>query len=130
MKNCILAILALVAAFNLAGQVSSGTLVGDVRDESSALVAGVKVTARNNATGYARSNDTGPIGAYQFSGLAPGRYTITAEKPGFRTITASDVLIEVDHKSRLDLDLKVGSEHETVTVTASATPVQIGRAHV
>src|ERR1039457_1105476 len=124
MKNCILAILALVAAFNLAGQVSSGTLVGDVRDETSALVAGVEVAARHNATGSARSNDTGPIGAYQFSDLAPGRYTITAEKPGFRTITASDVLIEVDHKSRLDLDLKVGSEHETVTVTASATPVQ------
>src|ERR1700681_1280774 len=54
----------------------------------------------------------------------PGKYTGTTQKQGFRTTTVSDVLIEVDHKSRLDLDLKLGAEHETVTVTANASPVQ------
>src|SRR5437588_3351883 len=90
----------LSVTFPLLGQVSSGTLVGDVRDETSALVSGVRMTMRSNATGYTRSNVTDPMGAYQFSELVPGRYTVTAEKQGFRTTTVSNVLIEVDHKSR------------------------------
>src|SRR5258708_35575904 len=124
MKLALIAVLVLTATINLTGQVSSGTLVGDVRDESSALVSGVKVTVRNNATGYTRSGITDATGAYQFADLAPGTYTIGAEKTGFRTTTVANVLIEVDHKSRLDLDLKVGAEHEVVTVTANASPVQ------
>src|SRR5258708_22297742 len=124
MKISFLAVLALAATINLSGQVSSGTLVGDVRDQSSALVSGAKVTARNNATGFTRSAATDPIGAYQLVDLAPGTYTVTVEKAGFRVTTASNVLIEAGHKSRLDLALQVGSERETVTVTANASPLQ------
>lgn len=124
MKIPVCATLLLSVSLPLLGQVSSGTLVGDVHDESSALVSGVRMTLRSNATGYTRSTYADPLGAYQFADLTPGTYTVTAEKQGFRTTTVSDVLIEVDHKSRLDLDLKLGSEHETVTVTANASPVQ------
>jgi hypothetical protein len=124
MKLPLLAVLVLTSTINLTGQVSSGALVGDIRDESSALVSGVKVTVRNNGTGFTRSAATDAAGAYQFVDLAPGTYTVTAEKPGFHATTASNVLIEVDHKSRLDLDLKIGAEHEMVTVTANASPVQ------
>jgi hypothetical protein len=94
-----------------------------VRDESGALVSGVKMTVRSDATGYTRSNFTSTSGAYQFADLTPGTYTVTAEKQGFRTTDVSHVLIEVDHKSRLDFELKVGAEHETVTVTANAPPI-------
>src|ERR1700719_1976493 len=118
MKIGILFLLIAAAALELPAQVSSGTLVGDVRDESSALVSLVRITVRNNATGYTRSTDSDPLGAYPFVDLSPGTYTVTAEKQGFRTTTVSRVLIEVDRKSRLDFDLKLGSEHESVTVTA------------
>jgi hypothetical protein len=124
MKLSFLAVVTMAAAIDLTGQVSSGTLVGDVRDQSSALVSGAKVTARNNATGLTRSAAADPTGAYQFADLAPGTYTVSAEKAGFRATTASNVLIEADHKSRLDLDLQVGSERDTVTVTANASPLQ------
>ena len=118
------AVIALLPILALHAQVSSGALVGDVRDTSSALVSGVKMTLRNDATGYTRSTISSGLGAYQFVDLAPGTYTVTAEKQGFRTTTVSSVLIEVDHKSRLDVDLQVGSEHETMTVTANSSPVQ------
>src|ERR1700736_5211652 len=118
MKILLSATLLFSVSLPVVGQVSSGTLVGDVRDETSALVSGVRMTMRSNATGYTRSSVTDSLGAYQFSELVPGTYTVTAEKQGFRTTTVSKVLIEVDHKSRLDLDLKLGTEHETVTGTA------------
>src|ERR1700694_383981 len=124
MKMQLSATFVLLVSLPLLGQVSSGTLVGDVRDESSALVSGVRMTLRSNATGYTRSSITDHQGAYQFADLMPGTYTVTAGKQGCRTTTVSDVLIEVDHKSRLDLDLKLGAEHQTVTVTANASPVQ------
>lgn len=124
MKIGILFLLIAAAALELPGQVSSGTLVGDVRDESSAVVSLVRIAVRNNATGYTRSTATDSLGAYQFVDLAPGTYTVTADKQGFRATTVSRVLIEVGRKSRLDFDLKLGSEHESVTVAANASPIQ------
>ena len=44
-------------------QVASGTLLGEVRDESSALVPGARVTARHEATGFSRTMLTGAEGA-------------------------------------------------------------------
>src|SRR5689334_10139134 len=57
-------------------QVSSGSLLGDVRDEKSAFVAGVAIQARNNATGFIRSAVSNAIGAYRMDDLLPGAYTV------------------------------------------------------
>jgi len=37
-----------------AAQVSSGSLLGDVRDEKAASIGGVLIVARNNDTGFSR----------------------------------------------------------------------------
>lgn len=124
MKIRYLPLLFFVETAALLAQASSGALVGDVRDESSALISGVKVTIRDNATGFVRTRATGPLGSYEFLELAPGVYTVTAEKQGFRTATASGVTVEVDRKARLDFNLKVGEQNETITVAANASPVQ------
>ena len=60
----------------------------------------------------------------------PGAYTVTAEKSGFRTIEAKNVTLEVNQKARFDLILKVGGEHESVTVRAQVSPVQSDDASV
>jgi hypothetical protein len=108
----------------LAAQTSSGSLVGQIHDESAAVVSGVKVTLRSEATGYARTTQTGALGGYQFPDVPPGIYDVTAEKERFRTASAAGVRVDADRASRLDFDLALGPSHEVITVTANASPVQ------
>ncbi|HXA67423.1 MAG TPA: carboxypeptidase-like regulatory domain-containing protein, partial [Bryobacteraceae bacterium] len=109
-------------------QVSSGSLLGDVRDEKGASVAGVIIQARSNQTGYLRSAVTNDFGSYRIDDLLPGAYTVSAQHDGFQTVTVSPFFVEVDQKARLDFDLHLGSAHETVTVTARTSPLQTDEA--
>jgi hypothetical protein len=112
----------------LFSQVSSGSLLGDVRDEKSAAVEAVLVVARNNDTGFTRSAYSNGFGSYRFDDLLPGAYTVTAQHTGFLAATVSPIFVEVNQKVRLDFDLKLGSVHETATVTAHASPLQTDEA--
>ena len=120
----ILLLLLLGMAWTAQAQVASGTLLGEVRDESAAVAPGVRMTAREEGTGFSRSVMTGPLGSYQMDDLLPGRYTVTAGKRGFRTVEARGVVLEVNQRTRLDFVLKVGAEHESLVVTAQISPLQ------
>jgi len=105
-------------------QVSSGSLLGDVRDEKAATVAGVLIVASNNDTGFSRSAATNALGSYRIDDLLPGAYTVTAQHDGFEAETVSPIFVEINQKARLDFRLHVGSVHDAVTVTARTSPVQ------
>ena len=105
-------------------QVASSTLSGTALDESGAAAPGVAITAREENTGFTRATVTGAEGAYVIEELAPGIYTITAEKAGFRTTTSGHVALSVNQKGRLDLQLKVGEARDSVTTVATVSPVQ------
>ena len=81
-------------------QVASASLLGEVQDEQSAVVPDVKVTARHEATDFSRSVLTSADGNYRIDDLLPGRYTVTAEKQGFRRLEAGSVLLEVNQKAK------------------------------
>lgn len=123
---CFLFIASLV--FPVRAQVSSGSLIGDVRDEKSANVAGVVIQARNNETGFSRTVTTNEFGSYRIDDLLPGAYTVTAEHDGFQGVTVSPVFVELNQKARLDVDVRVGSTHERVTVNAHTSPLQTDEA--
>lgn len=113
-----------------AGQVSSATLLGAVSDQATAALSGVKVTARHEATGFSRSVATDAAGGYRIDDLLPGHYTVTAEKEGFRTLTVSAFVLEVNQKARLDLQLPVGLQQEVITIKPEVSPVQSDDASV
>ncbi|HLJ14505.1 MAG TPA: TonB-dependent receptor [Bryobacteraceae bacterium] len=106
------------------GQISSGSLIGDVRDEKAGAISGVRITARNNSTDFLRATVTNSFGSYRIDDLLPGSYTVTAVHNGFETVTMSEVAVELNQKARLDFTLPVGSAHDRVTVTAHVSPVQ------
>ena len=111
----------LVFTLPMEAQVSSGSLLGDVRDDKGATVTGVSIQVTNQDTGFARSATSNAFGSYRIDDLLPGSYAVFARHDGFESVTTSPIFIEVNKKSRLDFDLHVGESHETVTVTTHAS---------
>ena len=111
-------------------QVASATLSGTVVDQSGAVVGGASVTAAQPETGFSRAITTDAHGDYAFDELAPGAYTITARKPGFRDYEASGVTLELNQNARHDIHLIVGGEQERITVTGAVSPVNTDNASI
>ena len=103
-------------------QFDTATVLGTVRDASSGLVPGVTLTLSNTATGIVATTVSDTDGSYQFLNVRIGTYTIKAELSGFSTAVAENVLVTVNARLRVDLNLRVGNLDERVVVTGS-TPV-------
>lgn len=102
----------------LNGQTTFGSIVGTATDSSGAVVANVRVTAINEATGVSLTVSTSSVGAYSFTALIPGPYRVHAELPGFRPVDVRGIQLQVDQTARYDLLMQVGQISEKVEVDA------------
>ncbi len=125
------------AAFALASGLMYGqattSLRGTVTDPSGASVVHAAVTLTNTSTNSVRTTTTGTQGDYTFLSLAPGRYNLAIEAPGFERYEQSNVPLLISTPATVNAQLKIGSVNETVAVTAEApllnsTDASIGNA--
>jgi len=114
--------LILIAGFasHANAQVTYGSIVGNVRDASGAMVPGVNVTVSNESTGEKSLKQTNEVGAYAFTTLLPGVYSIHAAHSGFKEIDIRGITLQVNQTARYDLALEVGAVTQTIEVQASA----------
>ena len=119
----VLALLALTASLCMA-QVTSGTILGAVVDNSGAPVPNAQVTITEVNKGTSQTYATDELGNYNAPFLTPGLYTVSVERQGFKKEVRSGVELQVDQKARIDVTLQVGAISETVEVTASAPLVR------
>lgn len=117
------AIAALVLAVPLAvsAQVTTATLVGTVTDPGGAIVPGAEVTARNVDTGLTRSSTTTDAGTYRIEFLPVGKYNVEVAYTGFKKSLVSDIVLQVNDTTRVDVALNVGQVSETVTISENPT---------
>jgi hypothetical protein len=107
-------------------QGTNGILTGTVVDDSGAAVPGATVTATETGTATSRTTVSGESGLFRMAALNPGRYTVTVELSGFRTLTVADINLSTNETRDLGkLKLEVGGVTEKVEVTSEATPVQV-----
>src|SRR5262245_42216919 len=97
-----------------------GEITGEVTDSSGSNVAGAAVTVTNKATNAVRSVPTNDSGIYTFPSLLPGVYDVKVAKAGFRSVTRTDVRLEVQQAARLDFVLQVGQVTEVIEVVGGA----------
>ena len=111
-------------------QVDTGAISGTIKDTSGGVIPGVKVTLANEDTGLAMSTTSGSAGEYIFSPVKIGRYSVSAEMKGFRTVQQKGVTVEVQQRVVIDFALAPGQTMETVTVSAAPPVLQTQDASV
>src|SRR2546426_4351510 len=111
-------------------QTGSSNITGSVRDVNGAVVPGATVTAKNEATGVTSTQTTTDSGLYAFSSLPVGKYTITVEKQGFKTLQKTNNVLEVGIPLTVDVALEVGQVSETVTVQGGLEQLQTANATI
>jgi len=98
---------------------SAGSLRGTVADKTGAVLPGATVTLTNEATKFARTAVTDAKGQFFFAAVDVGNYTLKAELQGFKTYEAKGVRINANSTANADVGLEVGTQSETVDVTAT-----------
>ena len=130
---CGLAVLSLclICSTLLSAQSTGGRILGRVSDSTGAVLAGVKVTATNEATGVSRETQTNENGEYGFPQIPVGTYTFSFDLTGFKTNERKGILVDLNQVVTLNSVLQVGETKETVEVTSEAplvdtTSTQLG----
>jgi len=104
-------------------QSTGGRILGRVSDSSGAVLAGVTVTATNEATGVSRTALTNDSGDYVLVSVQPATYTIQYELTGFKKNVQKGILVDVNQVVTLNSTLQIGGSQEVVEVTSEAPQV-------
>jgi Carboxypeptidase regulatory-like domain len=120
-----LAVAVMLCGFTLPlpGQGTSGRIVGRISDPSGAVLANVKITLTNQATGVSRDTLSNSTGDYVLVEVVPGVYTVQFELTGFKKDVHKNITVEVNQVVTLNAVMQVGGEQETVEVTSEAPQV-------
>src|SRR5262245_27237182 len=121
--STLIGVLCLVCAVG-AGAQTGGTLQGAVSDDQSLALPGATVTLLNLETGWTRSIVTDAEGRYRAPALPPGVYEIKAEMSGFATAVRSRVPLTIGQELTVNMNLKVATLAETVTVTGASPLIE------
>jgi len=100
-----------------------GRVQGLIADETKAVMPGVTVTLRNEATNVTGSFVSDELGRYIFDFVDPGVYTVTAELPGFTKSEKRDIRVQQRGTVTVDFVMTVGGVEQTVSVTDAASVV-------
>src|SRR6266404_5745746 len=109
---------------------TSGSITGEVTDQSGAVAPNATVTATNSKTNVARSTATNASGIYSFPDLTPGTYEVKVSAPGFATIVKSNIELQVQQTARVDFSLSLGQASQTIEVSASGALLNTDNATV
>ena len=103
---------------------NSATIAGMITDPSGATIEGAKVTVVNTGTQFTRTVESNASGQYVVPSIPTGAYTVSAVRTGFQKLERSGIDATAANTIEINLQLTVGSETQSVSVTASAPLLQ------
>lgn len=113
-----LVVAAAILLVPVAGFAQEATITGRVVDETGGVLPGVTITAVHEASGNTLTVASGTSGEYRIP-VRTGTYTISAELPGFQTVTQRVELL-VGQEAVIMLEMAPAGVQETVTVSGQA----------
>lgn len=111
-------------------QSTNAVLTGTVKDSSGAVIPDAMVKVTNLATSATAQGKTDGSGIYRIVDLPPANYRVTISHPGFRLFTNQSVTLLVSQILDVPATLQVGSQDQSVTVTAGQTELETETATV
>jgi outer membrane receptor protein involved in Fe transport len=115
------AVLALSVATQ--AQYTTASLGGSVIDRSGSVLSDTKVTVRNVDTGFTQTVVTDAAGAFLFTRLPVGNYTLQAERAGFSSYQQTGLRLTVNQAASQTITMQVGDISEHINVAADTERV-------
>src|SRR5207249_2132156 len=107
-----------------------GSVAGIVSDSSGGIVPGATVTITSVDRQTSDTVVTNESGRYVKERLLPGVYEVKAELAGFKTAVFSEIRVNVDTQTTLDIRMAIGEVTENVTVAGFSPVLKTDRADV
>lgn len=104
-------------------QFTSGSINGQVRDTTGAVISGASVIVRSRETGLTRTISADIEGKYFFADLSAGSYQLTVSAQGF-TSQETETAVQPDHISQWDPMLAAGEATQIINVSATSTGLE------
>lgn len=104
---------------------TTGAINGKVTDDTGGVLPGVTVTVASPSMQGTRTDVSNEEGTYRFPAVPPGDYKITYELAGFGTVVREGVRVGLGFTATINIELKVASLQETVTVTGASPVVDV-----
>ncbi len=119
-KFLAVALSVLVLTGILIAQIDTASIVGTVKDPSGAVIPSAKVAVTNQATGETQTVTASSDGNYVFPYLRVGSYTMSVDAPGFKKSNISNIVLNVQDRKQLDVQMQLGAAEEKIEVTTAA----------
>jgi hypothetical protein len=96
------------------------SLYGIVKDPSGAIVAGARVTIRNEEAGGSQVATTDAQGRYRFNDIQPGNSALFVNATGFQRFNLANIYLGIGRNNEIDATLNLGTANEAVEVQGTA----------
>src|SRR5215469_7584486 len=126
---CLLLVLCWLVPAALAQETTAG-LQGVVKDQTGAVVAGATVELSSPALMGTKKEKTDATGAYRFTSLPPGEYTLSVTANKFRAYKQTGIDLSAGRLPNIDIQLQLGTVSEVVEVTGAAPAVDVTQSKV
>ncbi len=109
---------------------TSGTILGEVRDEKQAVIPKATIILRNVQTNDSRTTVSDDEGRYRFNNVPVGNYELTIEAQGFGKYEQSGITLALNQNAVVDASLKPGDVQASVSVVENASLLNTTTAEV
>src|SRR5882672_660245 len=103
---------------------STSSFQGTVLDPQGSPVADAKIVVVNLGTGIENTGASDVTGGFLFASLPAGKYKVTIEKAGFKTLAIASFTLDVDTRASQIYTLTIGGVSEVVEITETAPTIE------
>ncbi|MGA7317515.1 MAG: TonB-dependent receptor [Silvibacterium sp.] len=104
------------------GQAVYGSLFGTVTDNTGAAIPGATITVTDTGKGTSVNSQSNDSGEWRAEHLIPDTYDVKVTMAGFKTFTATGLVVYADQSLKVPTQMEVGGATQTVTVNAENVP--------
>ena len=126
----VLATLPGITGLRLHAQVTTGSVLGVVTDQTGATVPNAEISIVDVDRNQTKATKSGTSGSYRIDFLLAGNYKLRVSAPGFKTYEQTGIALEAGVPVTIDPRLNVGAVNETVEVTEGAPLIQTSNAEL